>query len=65
MLPVVFVQLAEKSVVDRCFQMRQKLVRAVRLVTFMTAPVTEERSGSVWLKARAKGKTWRLAGRGN
>ena len=39
-----------------CFRMRHKLVRAVRLMAFMTT-VIEERSGFVWLTARATGMT--------
>ena len=36
--------------------MRHKLVRAVRLMAFVTT-VMEERSDFVWLKARATGMT--------
>ena len=50
MLRAVFVQMAGKSVVDapRC----DKLVRAVRLMAFVTT-ANEERAGFVLLKARA------------
>ena len=50
MLRAVFVQLAGNSVVDvpRC----DKLVRAVRLMAFVTTAI-EERAGFVLLKARA------------
>ena len=50
MLHAVFVQMAGNSVVDvpRC----EKLVRAVRLMAFVTT-ASEERAGFVLLKARA------------
>ena len=50
MLRAVFVQMAGNSVVDvpRC----DKLVRAVRLMAFVTTAI-EERAGFVLLKARA------------
>ena len=50
MLRAVFVQMAGNSVVDvpRC----DKLVRAVRLMAFVTT-ANEERAGFVLLKARA------------
>ena len=39
-----------------CFQMQHKLVRAVRLMVFLTTGNRRE-SGFVWLKARATGMT--------
>ena len=59
MLCVVFVQLAGNSVVDvpRC----DKLVRAVRLMAFVTTAI-EERAGFVLLKARATNDGGHLLG---
>ena len=51
MLRAVFVQMAGNSVVDvpRC----DKLVRAVRLMAFVTTAIEERAAGFVLLKARA------------